>query len=146
MTNIQNILPESNGVTHISNPLGQTPTPKPRTPEIDSRTLPLRPTGLTTTPKLTQPAASVKHLGVATTSTSSPGMSAANVKPLAHNSTPQYMKKDYTVLLIQLDENLASDISTRCSGRPNTVSNKFRLYKTVVLIATMIKLTVIQVS
>ena len=28
------------------------------------------------------------------------------------------MKKDYTVLLIQLDENLASDVSTRCSGRP----------------------------
>ena len=83
------ILPESNGVTHISNPLGQTPTPKPRTPEIDSRTLPSRPTGLTTTPKLTQPAASVKHPGVATTSTSSPGMSAANIKSLAHNSTPQ---------------------------------------------------------
>ena len=28
------------------------------------------------------------------------------------------MKKDYTVLLIQLDRNLASDVSTRCSGRP----------------------------
>ena len=28
------------------------------------------------------------------------------------------MKKDYTVLLIQLDGNLASDVSTRCSGRP----------------------------
>ena len=27
------------------------------------------------------------------------------------------MKKDYTVLLIQLDGNLASDVSTRCSGR-----------------------------
>ena len=25
------------------------------------------------------------------------------------------MKKDYTVLLIQLDRNLASDVSTRCS-------------------------------
>ena len=28
------------------------------------------------------------------------------------------MKKDYTVLLIQLDRNLASDVSTRCSGFP----------------------------
>ena len=28
------------------------------------------------------------------------------------------MKKDYTVLLIHLDENLASDVSIRCSGRP----------------------------
>ena len=28
------------------------------------------------------------------------------------------MEKDYTVLLIQLDRNLASDVSTRCSGRP----------------------------
>ena len=28
------------------------------------------------------------------------------------------MKKDDTVLLIQLDGNLASDVSTRCSGRP----------------------------
>ena len=28
------------------------------------------------------------------------------------------MKKDYTVLLIQLDGILASDVSTRCSGRP----------------------------
>ena len=28
------------------------------------------------------------------------------------------MKKDYTVLLIQLDENLASDVSARCSGHP----------------------------
>ena len=28
------------------------------------------------------------------------------------------MKKDYSVLLIQLDGNLASDVSTRCSGRP----------------------------
>ena len=27
------------------------------------------------------------------------------------------LKKDYTVLLIQLDGNLASDVSTRCSGR-----------------------------
>ena len=26
------------------------------------------------------------------------------------------MKKDYTVLLIQLDRNLASDVSIRCSG------------------------------
>ena len=28
------------------------------------------------------------------------------------------MKKDYTVLLIQLDGNLATDVSTGCSGRP----------------------------
>ena len=28
------------------------------------------------------------------------------------------MKKDCLVLLIQLDRNLASDVSTRCSGRP----------------------------
>ena len=28
------------------------------------------------------------------------------------------MKKDYLVLLIQLDGNLASDVSTRCSDRP----------------------------
>ena len=28
------------------------------------------------------------------------------------------MKKDYTVLLIHLDGNLASDVSIRCSGRP----------------------------
>ena len=28
------------------------------------------------------------------------------------------MKKDYTVFLIQLDRNLASDVSSRCSGRP----------------------------
>ena len=28
------------------------------------------------------------------------------------------LKKDYSVLLIQLDGNLASDVSTRCSGRP----------------------------
>ena len=31
------------------------------------------------------------------------------------------MKKDYTVLLIQLDGNLASDVLTRCSGRPSRV-------------------------
>ena len=28
------------------------------------------------------------------------------------------MKKDYLVLLNQLDGNLASDVSIRCSGRP----------------------------
>ena len=28
------------------------------------------------------------------------------------------MKKDYSVPLFQLDRNLASDVSTRCSGRP----------------------------
>ena len=32
------------------------------------------------------------------------------------------MKKDYSVLLIQLDRNLASDVSTRCSGRPKLSS------------------------
>ena len=31
------------------------------------------------------------------------------------------MKKDYTVLSIQLDGNLASDVSTRCSGRPHSL-------------------------
>ena len=35
----------------------------------------------------------------------------------------QFMKKDYTVLLIQLDRNLASDVSTRCSGRPQGNEN-----------------------
>ena len=33
------------------------------------------------------------------------------------------MKKDYMVLLIQLDGNLASDVSTRCSGRPQGMKN-----------------------
>ena len=33
------------------------------------------------------------------------------------------LKKDYTVLLIQLDGNLASDVSTRCSGRPQGNEN-----------------------
>ena len=28
------------------------------------------------------------------------------------------LSQDYSVLLIQLDGNLASDVSTRCSGRP----------------------------
>ena len=32
------------------------------------------------------------------------------------NITSNKLKKDYTVLLIQLDGNLASDVSTRCSG------------------------------
>ena len=32
--------------------------------------------------------------------------------------TRKKLKKDYIVLLIQLDGNLASDVSTRCSGRP----------------------------
>ena len=36
------------------------------------------------------------------------------------------MKKDYTVLLIQLDGNLASDVSTRCSGRPQGIWSKRR--------------------
>ena len=33
------------------------------------------------------------------------------------------MKKDYTVLLIELDGNLVSDVSTRCSGRPQGMKN-----------------------
>ena len=33
------------------------------------------------------------------------------------------MKKDYSVLLIQLDGNLASDVSTRASGRPQGNEN-----------------------
>ena len=33
-----------------------------------------------------------------------------------------YIKKNYSVLLIQLDSNLASDASTRCSGRPQDSS------------------------
>ena len=37
--------------------------------------------------------------------------------------TSSYMKKDYSVLLIQLDGNLASDVSTRCSGRPQGNEN-----------------------
>ena len=35
---------------------------------------------------------------------------------ISHNT--RNVKKDYTVLLIQHDGNLASDVSTRCSGRP----------------------------
>ena len=31
------------------------------------------------------------------------------------------LKKDYLVLLIQLDRNLASDVSTRCSGCPQRI-------------------------
>ena len=33
------------------------------------------------------------------------------------------MTKDYSVLLIQLDRNLASNISTRCCGRPQGILN-----------------------
>ena len=33
------------------------------------------------------------------------------------------MKKDYFVLLNQLDGNLASDVSIRCSGRPQGNEN-----------------------
>ena len=35
----------------------------------------------------------------------------------------KHLKKDYSVLLIQLDGNLASDVSTRCSGRPQGNEN-----------------------
>ena len=48
-----------------------------------------------------------------------------NVNMMATHNTLQdkrltvaVLKKDYTVLLIQLDRNLASEVSTRCSGRP----------------------------
>ena len=38
-----------------------------------------------------------------------------------------YMKKDFLVLLNQLDDgNLASDVSTRCSGRPQSIWLKRR--------------------
>ena len=37
-----------------------------------------------------------------------------------------FVKKDYLVLLNQLDENLASDVSTRCSGRPQGNENQCR--------------------
>ena len=36
------------------------------------------------------------------------------------------MKKDYLVLLNQLGGNLASDVSTRCSGRPQSIWSKRR--------------------
>ena len=35
------------------------------------------------------------------------------------------MKKDYSVPLIQLDRNLASDILTRCSGRPQGMKTSY---------------------
>ena len=35
------------------------------------------------------------------------------------------LKKDYSVLLIQLDRNLASDVSTRCSGRPQGMKTSY---------------------
>ena len=34
------------------------------------------------------------------------------------------VKKDYSVLLIQLDGNLASDVSTRCSGHPQGMKTR----------------------
>ena len=37
------------------------------------------------------------------------------------------MKKDYSVLLFQLDRNLASDVSTRYSGRPRGMKLATRL-------------------
>ena len=46
------------------------------------------------------------------------------------------MKKDYTVLLIQLDRNLASDVSTRCSGRPqgmNSLDTSFHSLRTALV-------------
>ena len=39
------------------------------------------------------------------------------------------MKKDYTVLLIQPDGNLVSDVSTRCSGRPHCKHTKRVLHE-----------------
>ena len=35
------------------------------------------------------------------------------------------MEKDYSVLLIQLDGNLASDVSTRCSDRPRGMKTSY---------------------
>ena len=36
------------------------------------------------------------------------------------------MKKDYFVLLNQVDRNLASDVSTRCSGHPQGMKTSVR--------------------
>ena len=60
-------------------------------------------------PQITIP---LRHLGTGRTPTSYPGIK-QTVK----------LKKDYTVLLIQLDGNLASDVSTRCSGRRQRMKN-----------------------
>ena len=35
------------------------------------------------------------------------------------------MKNDYSVLLIQLEWNIASDASTRCSGHPQGMKTSF---------------------
>ena len=35
------------------------------------------------------------------------------------------MNEDYSVLLIQLDGNLALDVSTRCSGRPQGMKTSY---------------------
>ena len=66
-------------------------------------------------------------------------------------STSLLLKKKYWVLLNQLDGNLASDISTRCSGRPRGNENYFRdsliyrLYVRVWLL-TAYKLTSLETS
>ena len=46
------------------------------------------------------------------------------------------MKKDYSVLLIQLGRNLASDISTRCSGRPQEMKTSYETYYAFMLCVT----------
>ena len=43
----------------------------------------------------------------------------------------QLMKKDYSVLLFQLDGNLASDVSTRCSGHPQEITRKLSSHQVV---------------
>ena len=66
-------------------------------------------------------------------------------------STSLLLKKNYWVLLNQLDGNLASDISTRCSGRPRGNENYcrdsliYRLYVRVWLL-TAYKLTSLETS
>ena len=39
-----------------------------------------------------------------------------------------FMKKDYSVLLIQRDGNLASDVLTRCSGRPQEMKTSYKTH------------------
>ena len=44
-------------------------------------------------------------------------------RPMRDSWQVCYITIDHTVLLIQLDGNLASDVSTRCSGRPQGNEN-----------------------
>ena len=49
------------------------------------------------------------------------------------------MKKDYLVLLNQLDGNLASDVSTRCSGRPQLFSRLNMITRVVLHRSTILR-------